>query len=425
MKPIRKEKRAINEMAQRADRRIFARLDKYRKYVYLMGRFAELNPERRGVYSPEAEKLKKYATANGVDWEDFFDTFHINKNATSIERSFLNKFSEDGQYAKLYKRIKRTIEVNKDEIDKNYIDKFYDFYNGMRRGEDWDELYEKYDMGEFIEWLKANEDEAKERLGPHYSIALRYLARWMDPSYPGSDIEAMDNWQKWYKDNEGHTDDAEMPDELKYRMAIVYQQPNIATLCSARTKQAIEKTLKARFPGERIPSIAACRAKLGQEVDFDELSSTEKLQVMINKIPENLDERIAPNIRNVINEFIDATGFDTAINEEAINKADATIVRAVYSYVKNTVNRECHVGMEVPFNQTSLQNFYDTYKPVFLLGLNEEPAKALFKQFGERIKEALVHEVEARLADGDSDTDSDLELESAMLVARKHGYIVT
>lgn len=389
-------RRIISEMSKSAEKRIYNRLIDPKKMIYATGKFIDQTPpaDHRDINKLKA-KLKMYMSRNGFQWENYCRTMNellgINPESMTSYYDFKRKFekdpqdeSQDSKWAKLYKRIKRTIDVHKDDIDKNYIDKFNEFNTALRK-KTLDDAYTETHFAPFIEWFRENPDEAQDRFGTNYPIVKRKLARWLDPDYQGSDIQVLDDWDDYTRLKNARVE-ATLSEETLYRLAELVQRRDAARVIGNADKAEWLKTtvLPPLFPNNRLPTPAQCRAFLNGD------SPKRKIERLINAFPVDLNTQF--NIKDVTKRFFNDAGediYEDGVIEDAIGAVSADTVKAVCRYCMSSLNRRYITNGTKPFPFNSVQQYYDAYKPVFKLGLTEENFKKLFEKYAEAIKAAL------------------------------------
>lgn len=419
----------LNEMAKKAQDRITARLPANRKRIFYIGKFLE---SVNGLESIHKQQLKSFIVDKLHDsWEDFCQEFNIPEPDNIGPRSqvnakeLVNKFNE--KYGKLYAHMKRTIVAHSDEIDKKYITPAEEFNRAYQTGTNPQEAYDTYNMEEVGQWLVDNKEEALDRLGPAaYKTILTKLRRWTDPSYKNSTEETLDYYND-YARAVRFKKPAEIPEEGLYKLAILVQQPNAAEICGDteqnKISEKIKTTIKSKFPERIIPSIGYCKRALGMEVSEDDLSPIERVQLRLQRL--TVPEEIKSAIQNVITGFKNSDGLtfrEDYIKPELIGRVNETIIREINNYRKQ-LNREYYVGMKAPFEQSSIQEFFDAYRDVFKLGLTVAGCQKVFKQIANVYKNKFEEEARAHFSN-DSHEEEDLDLGEAMRLVRRHGYIV-
>lgn len=395
-----KKKRVISEMAKTAEKRIFGRLIDDKKIIYITGKFIEQNPNS-GANSSDIERLKakfkSYIERNGLTWEAYCAAIYaklgINPNTMTSYYTFINKWknANEGRYKRLYDRIIRTINVHKDDIDRNYIDTFFKF-NEMLKDHTYDEAYEETHLGDFIEWFKNNEEEARDRFAGNYDLIAKKLRRWLDPeNYHGSVKELLDKWDEYQRIKKTRRDFT-LDETSKYKLAKLVQSPGIERYIPDATKLEFLKTqaLPKLFPGERLPSVEECAEFLGEGIPFEQMSPKGKIRVVLN---DKFNGYRHPQIDVVatIREFLEANPgiYETGVVADSIGSVDRERVKETCRYAVGSLNRRYRVDTNKPFPFSNVQGFYDTYKPVFLLGFNQQNYEKLFEKFAEKIKTVL------------------------------------
>ncbi|MCF0117009.1 MAG: hypothetical protein HUJ61_03045 [Bacilli bacterium] len=423
-----KQKLLINEMAKSAQMRIFDRLPKERKFVYVLGYFIENNT----VSLVQRPVLKAFIENYNIDWNEFCDFFEINPDMGQPfgYNEIVRKFN-DSNYKRQYDHMKRTINVNKDEVDTKYIDTLLDYYKSIRtHSMEPDEAYTQYDMDTVLAWVKENTEEVKERLGNKYNTIMAILERWLDPTWAGSDRETISRWFDYARKvaavrrEHGDPNSVEMPDDLLYKLAIIVQLPNASEICHDTPQKNysgwITSVIKQKFPNNELPTISSCRAHLGEEVDPQDLPPKERFKLITDSITdEDLPVSCFDDIKTYLNEiFSNWTDHTEDINEEAIGKVDKEVVKTAYRKAKTELNRLYHVGTDAPFNESNLQEFYDKYKKLFTLGLTISGIIQILDIIGKDIKTKL----EARADSLWDDVNDDDELTEAIKLITKLGY---
>ena len=92
-----------------------------------------------------------------------------------------------------------------------------------------------------------------------------------------------------------------------------------------------------------------------------------------------------------IREFLEANPgiYETGVVADSIGSVDRERVKETCRYAVGSLNRRYRVDTNKPFPFNNVQGFYDTYKPVFLLGFNQQNYEKLFEKFAEKIKAVL------------------------------------
>ena len=332
---------------------------------------------------------------------------------------------------KLYKHILRTINVSKDDIDRNYVDNLYNYVNDIENGEKPKEAYEKNKIADVIEWINENEAEAKDRFGNRYNAVMHLLQRWINPPAPNSVEDLLLRFNDFNKEiRKEENKDMQMDNELKLRLAILIQLPNASELCHDTEERALTKIIKSKiekfFPYNIIPSIGACKAALGEPVSDDELTPVERVQYRIEKFDTSteLNAKIKEIVTTIFTDARTNNGQDINtdyIAEEYIGKVVKDYVKSIYKEAKTQLNRNYHVGTFFPFAQTSLQAFYDEYKRIFQLGFKENTLKTIFTKIANYIHDKKEEEITNSISDVNTDEE---ELQEAVKVLRKYGYII-
>lgn len=413
-----KNRRYINEMAQSAEKRIYGRLANDRKAIYITGKFLEQNPtisSGRDIAKIKA-KLKAYIERQGMDWEEYCTIIQqkmdINPQEMTSYYEFNRRFKEenDGRLLRLYNRIARTINVNKDDIDKNFVDKFFQFIK-YNQSETLDKSYNDLHMGDFIEWFKQNPEEAQDRFGHNYNVIKKRLAKWLDPNYANTPNALLDIWNDYVK-LKRKGEEPQLSEDTLYKLAAFMQSPEITRYYDSAKVTKFLEMLTPLFPNETLPTIEECNEFLGigDDTPFEEMSPRSKIKYIIrNNLPEDLVPTI--NIKEIVEKFLrdNPDVFTTGINADDVGKGNKDVVRDVCQYAINNLNRSYRQDTFKPFVARGLQEFYNNYKPVFQLGFTTDVYKKLFKEIAIKLKDAHA-------ATG--------EVAEAMRIMQRHGFIV-
>ena len=396
----------ITEMAKNAQRRVYDKLTQEKQQLYLTAKV--INELITNTTQSDQAKtlLKKTILANRFDWDNYVelikDKLDMDINTVGWYE-FSRKFKES-PYNKLYTRIYRTVERKKDDIDRNYYDRGINFHNSLKRkNKTLNQAYAEFHMDDFIEWFNNNEAEAKDRFGVNnYNQIKRDLARWIMPDYHGSLIELQDEWNDWIRKWQGDESTAEseralLDETLAYKLALVIQElpedvlrifaDNHPEFIENRLKYAIVKALGS------FPSIEECRAFLSSDAS----QNKERIKAIIdNEIPETIDiprrdgDDFKLKVKEIVNKyFVDNPRLirNGGIVTDAIGSASVEIVRGICQYALTRLNTRYKTDTDKPFVAHNLQEFYDTYKPVFKLGLTKECLETLFENFAKEFKE--------------------------------------
>ena len=82
---------------------------------------------------------------------------------------------------------------------------------------------------------------------------------------------------------------------------------------------------------------------------------------------------------------------DGGVVGDAIGSASAEVVRSVCQYALTRLHTRYKTDTDKPFVAHNLQEFYDTYKPVFKLGLTKEKIKEKFIWNAKNAEAILYH----------------------------------
>lgn len=418
----------LNEMAKAARERIIARLPDNKKIILILNNIVEKCEQARVAKLPTRVVVAQL-TNNGItDTESVLREFGLDPNNDNVMISSLKNKLEP--YKRLYSHILRTININKDDVDKNYLDKIYNYIKDMENGEPAQEAYRNNDIASVIQWIRDDEAEAKDRFGNEFRAVMNRLNRWINPPQQNSPEDLLLRFNDFIRESRKEENrNKPMDDDLKYRLALLIQQPNAAALCHDTETRPVSQQIKSQverfFPDRIIPSVAACKMFLGEDVSEEELTPIERVQYRIDQLDTSTP--INAKIKELTAEaFSRCKQNRTTIDEdkitiEAIGKVSKPIVKAIYKHAKTTLNREYHVGREFPFMQESLQAFYDEYKMLFKLGFVESVLTELFNKIASYIHDVKEEEIRNGIRDIDEVED---DLAEALKIVRQHGYIV-
>ena len=161
-------RRYITEMAKNAYRRIYDKLSPEKKQFYLTDKALNELIADKGQTDRQKASLKNYIIQNGFDWDNYVslinDRLEIDLNTISWSE-LVRKFNASS-YHKLFARIERTVERNKDDIDRNYYDKGMAFrHKTTKQYTSAQDAYDQLNLAEFIDWFQHNPEEALDRFG--------------------------------------------------------------------------------------------------------------------------------------------------------------------------------------------------------------------------------------------------------------------
>lgn len=216
--------RVINEMAKAARNRILDRLNPKKKAIYLLGRFFEKNGDT--VRNKTLHELQEYVEAKepvvNLSWEDFKTALDIDSKIphgrTNPHIGNTGIMNLGREIAAQYQQIVTTIDRSKDQVDRDYVDKIYNFYRATKNGVNPTTAYEQNDLGQVIDWLRDNEAEAAERFGVHWDNIKKALRRFTDTDFEGTDEDAFDQFLAWYRAKRNNQELPELSDEVKDKL---------------------------------------------------------------------------------------------------------------------------------------------------------------------------------------------------------------
>lgn len=405
-----RKKRYITEMAKNAQRRVFDKLTPEKQQMFLTAKAINEVITDRDSTATAMAKLKRFIEVNRFDWDAYVALIRSKLNIDLTSTSwydFKRKFTESAYY-KLYTRIGRAIEHSKDDIDRNYYDRGIKFHNQISRNNvQLADAYNELDMADFVEWFKNNEEEAKDRFGANsYRQLSRDLARWIMPDYSGSATELSDAWNDWvraYKRDEiNHVPEenrAKMDETVAYKLALFINDfPEDAMRLLANNdaeymEQSVKKTIKDSLGAANFPTAAECRSFLNSDA---QTYATQINEIIDSEIPNTIEIPRRDNdpfklkAKQIVKKyFTDNPRLirNGGVVGDAIGAASVEIVRAICQHALTRLNTRYKTDTDKPFVAHNLQEFYDTYKPVFKLGLTKECLEQVFEEFAKNFKE--------------------------------------
>ena len=155
----------------------------------------------------------------------------------------------------------------------------------------------------------------------------------------------------------------------------------------------IDKTIKDSLGSENFPTAAECRSFLNSDAQTYAAQINEIIDGEIPsaiEIPRRDDDPFKLKVKQIVKKyFTDNPRLirDGGVVGDAIGSASAEVVRAVCQYALTRLNTRYKTDTDKPFVAHNLQEFYDTYKPVFKLGLTKECLERLFEEFAKNFKE--------------------------------------
>lgn len=432
-----KKKLHLNEMAKASEGRMIDRLPPARQAIYLTGKALEKLGDNARLNG-----YKQFIVGNGMDWDAYKNAITEadlsfpteNTTWTASRNGFASEFHN--RYNRLYANMKRMIEVSKDDIDRQYVDKIKSYYNKVRNEHiDPTEAFEQVGLQSAIDWIRDDPGEAEERFGSFWPVVQRHLSRWLDGDYENSLSNLMDQFWDWRRANQRNPDnqtplDTELATKLANKLATnvaefgQYYNFILTTVVStlgvaniphnlasklahdyvdngeegargiygnmyARVKKFVQELFDIDTESEALPTaeeVEAFDARGNGETaapPVDRRNGYERY-VAESDLPADLKQVAANLIENTENANTELfTGNAGAIDRDQ--------VRAVYAYT-NTINREHHHGRTAIFNETSLQEFYDKYKPLFLAGFYTAVINYILKTYAENKIRALADE---------------------------------
>ena len=136
---------------------------------------------------------------------------------------------------------------------------------------------------------------------------------------------------------------------------------------------------------------------------------------------ENLVDVNQP--KDVLNKLVeyDLVDFDT------VGKANKASVRDAFHYARSLANR-FKVGTQLAFDENlldSIQEFYNHYKYLFKIGLTKSGINAILEGMAEMKQIQLMKQADDYWANKNyQDVPEDYELEEALRVLHKHGFMI-
>jgi len=452
------EKMNLNEMAKRAQDRITSRLSKERKLIFLVCKYVEKNEGASNsaftlpIWQHIATRMA------GVTWDEFCQVFEIpesdRSNASRITDIVKKKCTE--KYARLYNHMKRTIEVNSDEIDKKYINPAEKCFVELTAGVAPDVAYEENNMEVVLDWLVNNPDEAKDRIGEaQYRKFLNRFIVWLDPERYHNTIQEVKDQFKQYINALKNDRNLKIDKTLLYKLALIIKSGDAATLLGeANVADTVAKVVKSSFGGEsNIPSVGLCKSFLhlkldgnkfvecsDDEISEDDFSDAEKVQLAIDRLPGALtlipEDDIKTKIADICKELLNAAKSGGNVSSDyfnmdhfgSITAEDKPLIKRVFLKCVNKYNPDYAVGFKAPFMEAGdtpkekITNFYKKYLPIFKLQITEERLMSLFEQIAKAYKEKFEEEKRSYYQNVNDEGLDDFQ--EAVRLVRRHGYIV-
>lgn len=431
-----KKKRRLNEMAKASEGRMLDRLPDARKAIYLTGKALEKLGD-----SARLTPYKTFITGNGMDWSVYKESMEEinmelpteNTTWTASRNSFASNFHD--RFGRLYNNMKRMIEVSKDDIDRNYVDKIKTYYN-MVRNEHVDpaDAFEQTELQSAIDWIKDDPEEAEERFGTFWPIVKRHLSRWLDADYENSISNLMDKFWDWRRANQRNTENqTPLDNELAIALAnkLVTNREDfshyynfvlatvIGTLGVANLPHALASKLAHDYVDNSEEDARAIYGnmyarikKVVQELfeidtESDALPTAEELERFDASANGTAEAAEAEDTRNGFERYVVGSTVSERIKEAIqyviehnttdeiwsgnTGAVDRDQVRAIYAFIPE-LNRRYHRGRRVAFETQTLQEFYDSLKPVFLAGFTTEAIKAMLALYANRLMESYDDE---------------------------------
>lgn len=444
--------RIITEMAKAARNRILDRLTPKKKAIYILGRFFEKNGDN--VSNCTYKSLQKYVDAKeivtGLNWETFKSELGINVRSTNPHIGNTNIPSINSANSTMYNAINTQIERSKDNIDRDYVDKIYNYYNDVKNGKAPQAAYDEYDLGPAIEWLKSDEAEAADRFGVKWDSIKQALRRWWDSEFSGTDAEAFEIFLDWYRAKKNHQELPELSDETKAKLVNIALTDgaeetygNYIWVLRRNATEWLGQTLE-EYQNEHTPAESEAAPEYDEELQAE-------IQRIIDSINEN-DEPIAtpgddeetddahgrPDIEFQndgtirINHFVipediisilhDLAGNAENVDTRAIGHASKEQVIDCYKYCLNSLNKQFHVGRNGIYTP-GIQAFYNTFKKVFKTGFITPVMYTIFERISTYLKNKLEHKVQeywnnvANIEDVD-----DFNIDEAIKILSRCGY---
>lgn len=449
-----KKKRRLNEMAKASEGRMLDRLPDTRKAIYLTGKALEKLGD-----SARLTPYKTFITGNGMDWsvyKESMDEINMglpteNTTWTASRNSFASNFHD--RFDRLYNNMKRMIEVSKDDIDRNYVDKIKTYYNKVRNEHiDPADAFEQTELQSAIDWIKDDPEEAEERFGTFWPIVKRHLSRWLDADYENSLSNLMDKFWDWRRANQRNTENqtpldnelaialanklvtnredfshyynfvlatvigtlgvANLPHALASKMAHDYVDNSeedaraIYGNMYARIKKVVQEIFEIDTESDALPTAEELARFDATANGTAEAAPAEDTRNGYDRYVAD-SETIPVELKETIKTLIDGGRYN---NDEIwngnIGAVDRDQVRKMYAEARQ-INIAHHRGRHVAFNLTTLQEFYDLLKPIFLAGFTTEFLKDAFINYALKVMEMLDHEDEDYWANQPEDTQEE------------------
>lgn len=431
-----KKKRRLNEMAKASEGRMLDRLPDARKAIYLTGKALEKLGD-----SARLTPYKAFITGNGMDWSVYKESMEEinmelpteNTTWTASRNSFASNFHD--RFGRLYNNMKRMIEVSKDDIDRNYVDKIKTYYNKVRNEHiDPADAFEQTELQSAIDWIKDDPEEAEERFGTFWPIVKRHLSRWLDADYENSISNLMDKFWDWRRANQRNTENqTPLDNELAIALAnkLVTNREDfshyynfvlatvIGTLGVANLPHALASKIAHDYVDNSEEDARAIYGnmyarikKVVQEIfeidtESDALPTAEELERFDATANGTAETAEAEDTRNGFERYVVGSPVSERIKEAIqyviehnttdeiwsgnTGAVDRDQVRAIYAFIPE-LNRRYHRGRRVAFETQTLQEFYDSLKPVFLAGFTTEAIKAMLALYANRLMESYDDE---------------------------------
>ena len=477
-------RQTLLEMAKAAQERLLDRLPVNKKYIFLVGRFLELRGEHNTIKTFQ-QYLQPKLTAEEFDMDAIANVFGVDPKVKYTDQGTRDNQNSSAsvfhaRFETLYNNMKNSLVRAKDNIDKDYVDKVLDFYSATYNHEDKQAAYDRIGMGPVIEWLKNNKDEAEERFGYRWPKIQRMLAQWLDDDYEGSIAQTVAMFWDWWRGvAQDERANAIMPTELALRLAKAFTNENIREILGNYHNFVLKKTLVTltadgnNVPGELKATLGkAIRdgANFGGITDycknlvntwFNTLEPTdEQLEAVRNQNAADADndEVNADNYATTVNELIPDDGLDdifkgfmkrydaenlidvrepkdmlnklveyNLVDFDTVGKANKASVRDAFHYARSLANR-FKVGTQLAFDENlldSIQEFYNRYKYLFKIGLTKSGINAILEGMAEMKQMQLMKQADDYWANKNyQDVPEDYELEEALRVLHKHGFMI-
>lgn len=480
----------LNEMAKAAAARVYDRLPDNRKAIYLTGKYFDkiTNTQR-----PQLNRLKTYIEAHEMDWATYCNLMNDNgmmdisqRSPTSNIAGYRDEFNT--QWGRLYSNMLHTIEVNKDDIDRNYIDKIYKYYNLVRKEHLLqDDAKEQAGItDEVIDWVNNNQEEVAERFGNHWEFMKRMLLRWTNPNqYNGSYEQLIDQFWDWKRahDAADEGEGAALDNELAYRLGVLLAVPEndekfgrfrnyvlvtvletlgdhipgilLRRLCTdaadherfveiyGRASTRIAEILRNNFGDETINNYVENPDSIetdddtsvedteNQEIPVTDMTDADDIRQYIVRslgVTHEIDGTPREAVYNVINDVLTAAAdvetIDSILDRSQIGRINKAQVKRMYNYAQR-LNPRYHVGREGVFN-VSLQDFYQINKEIFRCGFYDSTISDILKDVG-ALLQAQRHTLDDEYWTNEyqpNDVTDDDDFNEAVRVLIDSGYIV-